>query len=43
VAVSLGMQGIHFISAQQLKEELSMIGNNQGSFFLDIQFIFQYI
>jgi len=24
VAVSLGMQGIHFISAQQLKEELSM-------------------
>jgi FMN phosphatase YigB (HAD superfamily) len=23
VAVSLGMQGIHFISAQQLKEELN--------------------
>jgi len=24
VAVSLGMQGLHFISANQLKEELSM-------------------
>jgi len=24
VAISLGMQGIHFISAQQLKKELSL-------------------
>jgi len=33
VAVSLGMQGIHFISAQQLEKELSIIANNQFSIF----------